>query len=159
MTGVQTCALPISATALNLTLTKRNIPEYGRVSMCGFPAHKLKDFVKKLNSKGFDVIVAALKNKQRVISAFPAQPSEKAKQETDDFSDIDPSAIRAALAENGIVDGHVVDPEKLDATPFIQQIKADVEQIAANTPPASERFSVIETDSGYAIWDDIQGGI
>ena len=148
-----------AATALNLTLTKRNIPEYGRVSMCGFPAHKLKDFVKKLNSKGFDVIVAALKNKQRVISAFPAQPSEKAKQETDDFSDIDPSAIRAALAENGIVDGHMVDPEKLDATPFIQQIKADVEQIAANTPPASERFSVIETDSGYAIWDDIQGGI
>ena len=74
-----------AATALNLTLTKRNIPEYGRVSMCGFPAHKLKDFVKKLNSKGFDVIVAALKNKQRVISAFPAQPSEKAKQETDDF--------------------------------------------------------------------------
>ena len=27
------------------------------------------------------------------------------------------------------------------------------------SPPASERFSVIETDSGYAIWDDIQGGI
>ncbi len=148
-----------AATALNLTLTKRNIPEYGRVSMCGFPAHKLKDFVKKLNSKGFDVIVAALKNKQRVISAFPAQPSEKAKQETDDFSDIDPSAIRAALAENGIVDGHVVDPEKLDATPFIQQVMADVEQIAADTPQAPERFSVIETEGGYAIWDDIQGGI
>ena len=36
-----------AATALNLTLTKRNIPEYGRVSMCGFPAHKLKDFVKR----------------------------------------------------------------------------------------------------------------
>lgn len=70
-----------AATALDLTLTKRNIPEYGRVSMCGFPAHKLKDYVKKLNSKGFDVIVAALKNNQRVISAFPAQPSEKAKQE------------------------------------------------------------------------------
>ena len=148
-----------AATALDLTLTKRNIPEYGRVSMCGFPAHKLKDYVKELNSKGFDVVVAALKDNQRVISAFPAQPSETAKQETDDFSDIDPAAIRAALAENGIVDGHVVDPEKLDANPFIQKVMADVEQIAANTPQAPERFSVIETDNGYAVWDDVQGGI
>ena len=148
-----------AATALDLTLTKRNIPEYGRVSMCGFPAHKLKDYVKKLNSKGFDVIVAALKDNQRVISAFPAQPSEKAKQKTDDFSDIDPAAIRAALAENGIVDGHVVDPDKLDANPFIQQVMADVEQIAANEPRPLERFSVIETEGGYAVWDDIRDEI
>ena len=148
-----------AATALDLTLTKRNIPEYGRVSMCGFPAHKLKDYVKELNSKGFDVVVAALKDNQRVISAFPAQLSEKAKQETDDFSDIDPAAIRAALAENGIVDGHVVDPDKLDANPFIQQVMADVEQIASNAPPPQERFSVIETDNGYAVWDDARNEI
>ncbi len=148
-----------AAKALDLTLTKRNIPEYGRVSMCGFPARKLEDYVKKLNSKGFDVVVAALEDNRRVTSMFPAQPREKAKQETDDFSDIDPAAIRAALAENGIADGHVVDPEKLDANPFIQQVKADVEQIAANTPQAPERFSVIETEDGYAVWDDVQGGI
>ncbi|WP_300607861.1 LPD25 domain-containing protein, partial [uncultured Oscillibacter sp.] len=148
-----------AAKALDLTLTKRNIPEYGRVSMCGFPARKLEDYVKKLNSKGFDVVVAALEDNRRVTSMFPAQPSEKAKQETDDFSDIDPAAVRAALAENGIVDGHVVDPEKLDANPFIQQVKADVEQIAADTPPTPERFSVIETESGYAIWDDIRDEI
>lgn len=127
--------------------------------MCGFPAHKLKGYLKKLNSKGFDVIVAALKNNQRVISAFPAQPSEKAKQETDDFSDIDPAAVRAALAENGIVDGQVVDPEKLAADPFIQQVMADVEQIASNAPPPQERFSVIETDNGYAVWDDARNEI
>ena len=70
------------------------------------------------------------------------------------FSDIDPAAVRAALAENGIVDGHVVDPEKLAANPFIQQVMADVEQIAADTPQAEERFSVIETENGYAVWDD-----
>ena len=147
------------AEALDLTLTKRNIPEYGRVSMCGFSVHKRKDYVKQLNSKGFDVIVAALKNNQRVISAFPAQPSEKAKQETDDFSDIDPAAVRAALAESGIVDGHVVDPEKLDADPFIQQVMADVEQIAADAPQPQERFSIIETENGYAVWDDIRDEI
>ena len=33
-----------AAKALDLTLTKRNIPEYGRVSMCGFPARKLEDY-------------------------------------------------------------------------------------------------------------------
>ena len=60
------------------------------------------------------------------------QPQQE--QEPDDFSDIDPAAVRAALAENGIVDGHVVDPEKLDANPFIQQVKATVEQIAAYAP-------------------------
>jgi N12 class adenine-specific DNA methylase len=148
-----------AAVALDLTLTIRNIPEYGRVSMCGFPAHKLENYVKKLNSKGFDVVVAALENNRHVTSTFPAQPSKKAEQETDDFSDIDPSAIRAALAENGIVDGEVVDPDKLNTTPFIQQVMADVEQIAADTPPAPERFSVIETESGYAVWDDAQNGI
>ena len=89
-----------AATALDLTLTKRNIPEYGRVSMCGFPAHKLKDYVKKLNSKGFDVIVAALKDHHRVISAFPAQPSEKVKQKTDDFSDIDPASALSRQSQN-----------------------------------------------------------
>ncbi len=148
-----------AAVALDLTLTERNIPAYGRVSMCGFPAHKLKDYVKELNNKGFDVVVAALKNNQRVISAFPAQSSGKTEQKADDFSDIDPAAIRAALAESGIVDGQVIDPEKLDAPPFIQRIMADTEQIAANTPPAPERFSIIETDNGYAVWDDIRDGI
>ncbi|MEI3307005.1 MAG: hypothetical protein V8R40_13905 [Dysosmobacter sp.] len=80
-------------------------------------------------------------------------------QETDDLSDIDPAAIRAALAENGIVDGHVVDPDKLDANPFIQQVMAGVEQIAANEPPPPERFSVIETEGGYAVWDDTRNEI
>ena len=148
-----------AAKALDLTLTKRNIPEYGRVSMCGFPVHKLEDYVKQLTGKGFSVVMAALENNRRMTSMFLAQPKEKAKQETDDFSDIDPATIRAALAENGIVDGHIVDPEKLDADPFIQQVMADVEQIAANAPPPQERFSVIETDKGYAVWDDARNEI
>ena len=75
------------------------------------------------------------------------------------FSDIDPAAVRAALAERGIVDGQVVDPAKLDADPFIQQVMADVEQIAAEELPSYERFSVIETDNGYAVWDDARNEI
>ena len=48
--------------------------------------------------------------------------------ESDDFSDIDPIAIREALAERGIVNGKVVDPEKLNRDPFIQRVMADVGQ-------------------------------
>ena len=248
----------IAASELGLALTTRTIPDIGRVSMCGFPAHALENNVVRLTAAGHDVIVASLEDNRHKITAIPAAPTERAKrlinefcereynspadfsnlrdvalahsatgdgkhsievsadltvfrltyqvdgesvasiqchdlddlngllanldfdemiafaeerygkqqdqlhqqeQETDDFSDIDPAAIRAALAENGIVDGHVVDPDKLDANPFIQQVMADVEQIAANEPQSPERFSVIETEGGYAVWDDIRDEI
>ncbi len=45
----------------------------------------------------------------------------------DDFSDVDPEAIRRSLEERGIVNGELVDPEALEADPFIQQVKADAE--------------------------------
>jgi N12 class adenine-specific DNA methylase/adenine-specific DNA methylase len=55
--------------------------------------------------------------------------------EPDDFSDIDPVAVRKALAESGIVNGQVVDPEKLSSAPFIRQVMADVEEAAEQTEP------------------------
>ncbi len=60
-----------------------------------------------------------------------AKPVQDAKPpaQGDDFSDIDPAAVRAALAEYGIENGEVVDPAKLDTNPFIQQIIADVERL------------------------------
>ena len=248
----------IAASKLGLALTTRTIPDIGRVSMCGFPAHALENNVVRLTAAGYDVIVASLEDNRHKITAIPAAPTERAKrlinefcerayyspadfsnlrdvalahsatgdgehsievnadltvfrltyqvdgesvasiqchdlddlngllanldfdemiafaeeryskqqkqlhqqeQGADDFSDIDPAAIRAALAERGIVDGHVVDPDKLAADPFIQQVMVDVEQIAANTPPAPERFSIIETDNGYAVWDDARNEI
>ena len=51
-------------------------------------------------------------------------------QELDNFDDVDPAAIRERLAESGIVNGEVVDPEALNRNPFIQQVMADAEQIA-----------------------------
>ena len=51
--------------------------------------------------------------------------------EQDRFDNIDPIAIREALAERGIVNGQVVDPEKLSRDPFIQQVMRDVEAVAA----------------------------
>ena len=51
--------------------------------------------------------------------------------EPDALEDVDPVAVREALAQHGIVNGEVVDPEKLNDSPFIQQVTQDVEQIAA----------------------------
>ncbi|MCC8182925.1 MAG: N-6 DNA methylase, partial [Clostridiales bacterium] len=99
----------------------------------------------------------------------------------DDFSDIDPEAVRQRLAEHGIVNGEVVDPDKLAQSPFIRQVETDVERIAAEEDAADKtpidpkidanavaavpedtsegRFHVIEVDwypgrVAYSIWDD-----
>ena len=39
---------------------------------------------------------------------------------------------------------------------FVEQVAEDAARLAAEQPPAYERFSVIETDDGYAIWDDVR---
>lgn len=60
-----------------------------------------------------------------------AKPAQEPKPTTQDdtFSDIDPAAVHATLAENGIENGKVIDPAKLDANPFIQQVINDVERL------------------------------
>lgn len=55
-------------------------------------------------------------------------------EQADDFSDIDTVAVREALAESGIVNGEVVDAEKLEISPFVAQVKADVEQSVSIKP-------------------------
>ena len=52
----------------------------------------------------------------------------------DSFDDIDPEQIRQNLAQRGIVNGEVVDPDALESDPFIQQVVADAE--AAQEPAA-----------------------
>ena len=52
-------------------------------------------------------------------------------EEYDRFEDIDPVVIRERLAERGIVNGEVVDEEKHNNSPFIQQVMADVDRIFA----------------------------
>ena len=42
---------------------------------------------------------------------------------------------------------------------FVEQVAEDTARLAAEQPPAYERFSVIETEDGYAVWDDIRDEI
>ena len=76
---------------------------------------------------------------QRRIAQLIQRDEFFTEQERDEFEDIDPVEIRERLAERGIVDGKVVDPEKLGSDPFIRQVMADVER--ATGTDASETYT------------------
>ena len=80
---------------------------------------------------------------QRRIAQLIKEDRFYTEAEQDRFDNIDPIAIREALAERGIVNGQVVDPEKLDNDPFIQQVMQDAEAVSAGErseaePPAPD---------------------
>ena len=115
----------------------------------------LNEFLANLD---FDEMVAFAEeeyNKQQTQK----KQTEVQQTEDDPFPEIDPAAIRRTLAERGIVDGKVIDPDKLNADPFIQRVMADAEQASARAPQSDERFSPIETENGYAVWDNIRDEI
>ena len=115
----------------------------------------LNEFLANLD---FDEMVAFAEeeyNKQQTQK----KQTEVQQTEDDPFPEIDPAAIRRTLAERGIVDGKVIDPDKRNAAPFIQQVMVDVEQAAARVPQSDERFSLTETEDGYAVWDNIRDEI
>ena len=67
---------------------------------------------------------------QRRIAQLIQSDNFYTEAERDNFDDIDPVAIREALARRGIVGGKVVDPEKLNSDPFIQRVMQDAERVA-----------------------------
>ena len=91
---------------------------------------------------------------QRRIAQLIKENRFYTEAEQDRFDNIDPIAIREALAERGIVNGELVDEEKLDNDSFIQRVMADVEQIAAE-----EQEQSIEplSDAEYARQNLIPG--
>ena len=75
---------------------------------------------------------------QRRIAQLIKEDRFYTQEEQDRFDNIDPIAIRESLAERGIVNGQVVDPEKLDNDPFIQQVMQDVEAVSAEEQAETE---------------------
>ena len=66
---------------------------------------------------------------QRFITQLIAVDRFYTEAEYDNLDDVDPVDIRERLAQSGIVNGEVIDEEKLNNSPFIRQVTADVEQI------------------------------
>ena len=94
---------------------------------------------------------------QRRIAQLIQEDRFYTQVEQDNLDDVDPIAIREALAQRGIVDGHVVDPEKVDNDPFVQQVMRDVEAISRETDqadqpeqPSSDKARVPVSDEEYA---------
>ena len=77
-----------------------------------------------------DVVELTWAKVQRRISQLIEADDFYTDRERDNLDDVDPVAIREALAERGIVNGELVDPAALDRDPFIQQVTADAERIA-----------------------------
>ena len=61
-------------------------------------------------------------------------------EEHDELDDIDPAVIRQQLEDAGIVKGEVVDEDKLNSDPFIQQVMADAESDAGALNVSSEEI-------------------
>ena len=98
---------------------------------------------------------------QRRIAQLIQSDNFYTAQEQDNFDNIDPIAIREALAERGIVNGQVVDAEANRNSPFVRQVMSDVERIAAQEAQAAhmdspDRFSIrLHPNEGgiTGIWD------
>ena len=98
---------------------------------------------------------------QRRIAQLIQSDNFYTEKEQDNFDNIDPIAIREALAERGIVNGQVVDAEANRNSPFVRQVMADVERIAAQEAQAAymdspDRFSIrLHPNEGgiTGIWD------
>lgn len=98
---------------------------------------------------------------QRRIAQLIQSDNFYTEQEQDNFDNIDPVAIREALAERGIVGGRIVDAEANRNSPFVRQVMSDVERIAAQEAQAAymdspDRFSIrLHPNEGgiTGIWD------
>ena len=123
----------------------------------------LKDTSKPLQISvgNSEPVVLSWAKVQRRIAQLIQSDSFYTEQEQDNFDNIDPIAIREALAERGIVNGQIVDAEANRNSPFVRQVMADVAQIAAQEAQAAhmdspDRFSIrLHPNEGgiTGIWD------
>ena len=67
---------------------------------------------------------------QRRIAQLIKAEKFYTEEEYDRLDDVDPAAIREQLAEHGIVNGEVVDADKLDAAPIVRQAEKDAQRIS-----------------------------
>lgn len=107
------------ADILDLVSTTRNI-NGSSVDTVGFPDFKLNDNTELLKTQGFTVNI-----KYEELAPFY--------EEHDELDDVDPAVIRQQLEDAGIVNGELVDEDKLNSDSFIQQVMADAEENNNNT--------------------------
>lgn len=65
-------------------------------------------------------------------------------EEHDELDDVDPEVIRQQLADAGIVNGELIDEDKLNSDSFIQQVMADAEAVADNSDLIGKELTLDE---------------
>ena len=65
-------------------------------------------------------------------------------EEHDELDDVNPAVIRQQLEDAGIVNGELVDEDKLNSDPFIQQVMADAEAVADNSDLIGQELTLDE---------------
>ena len=101
------------------------------ISLRSYPNGQEQRFSWSDVAKRIGVLIAAGKYLGEAEQDTPAVPSETA-----DEPRTEGETLREKLADRGIENGQVVDSEKLDNDPFIQQVVSDAEQAAAE--PAAD---------------------
>lgn len=152
------------------TLTDAEIPVQVSVNLVDFRIDRFIDN-NHYDSRSYDSLEALINGELYSLDFddlvyIPDEALESqtfGKTEIDDFADVDPSAIRENLAEHGIVNGEVVDPEALENAPFIQQVMSDTEPSGRfevrqlSVPFEGEKYAVYdnETDDFYVTEDNL----
>lgn len=96
-----------------------------------------------LAGSGQEVVLPWVKVQRRIAQLIQADDFYT-DAERDNLDDVDPIAIREALAQRGIVNGELVDPDALERDPFIQQVVADAELFAAEEQRSASEPTIAE---------------
>ena len=171
----------VVGTALELTQTTRASGHNTRVPMVGFPQHRLETYLTMLTDRGYDVEVNALEDGKRitrtVVSTTKEAPIESKPIGTIDYLGTDgkvgesieytsPYSFEKDIKEEnyyGVPMSIVLYKDKDGNTiphGFIAQLDPPPKGFEIiDSPYLTERFAVIETENGYAVWDETRSAI
>lgn len=171
----------VVGTALELTQTTRAVDHNTRVPMVGFPQHRLETYLTMLTDRGYDVAVNALEDGKRitrtVVSTTKEAPIESKPIGRIDYLGTDgkvgesieytsPYSFEKDIKEEnyyGVPMSIVLYKDKDGNTiphGFIAQLDPPPKGFEIiDSPYLTERFAVIETENGYAVWDETRSAI
>ena len=171
----------VVGTALDLVQTTRAVDHNTRVPMVGFPQHRLETYLTMLTDRGYDVEANSLEDGERstrtVVSTTKEAPVEAKPIGRIDYLGTDgkvgesieytsPYQFEKDIKEEnyyGVPMSIVLYKDKDGNTiphGFIAQLDPPPKGFEIiDSPYLTERFAVIETENGYAVWDETRSAI
>ena len=171
----------VVGTALDLVQTTRAVDHNTRVPMVGFPQHRLETYLTMLTDRGYDVEVNSLEDGERstrtVVSTTKEAPVESKPIGRIDYLGTDgkvgesieytsPYQFEKDIKEEnyyGVPMSIVLYKDKDGSTipyDFVTRLDPPPKGFEIiDSPYLTERFAVIETENGYAVWDETRSAI